>query len=75
VVKLFGTAVNGGVSMSSSNVTLGNAQGAVTALDGTTIAATVRGPNGRVDLVMQLTIDQRGDTISGTVSGTSRGRQ
>jgi len=75
VVKLFGTAVNGGVSMSSSNVTLGNAQGAVTALDGTTIAATVRGPNGRVDLVMQLTVDQRSDTFSGTVSGTSRGRQ
>jgi sulfoxide reductase heme-binding subunit YedZ len=75
VVKLLGTAVNGGVSMSSSNVTLGNAQGAVTALDGTTIGATVRGPNGRVDLVMQLSIDHSKGSISGTVSGTSKNHQ
>jgi hypothetical protein len=75
VVKLIGTAVNGGVSMSSSSVTLGNAQGTVTALDGTTIGATVRGPNGRVDLVMQLSINQSKGSITGTVSGTSGNEQ
>jgi sulfoxide reductase heme-binding subunit YedZ len=70
VVQLIGPAVNGGVSMSTSNVTFGNERGAVTALDGSTIGATVRGPSGRVDLVIQVTIDQSGGTISGSVSAS-----
>jgi sulfoxide reductase heme-binding subunit YedZ len=75
VVKLIGTPVNGGVSMTSSSVALGNAQGVVTALDGSTIGATVRGPRGRMDLEMQLSIDQSTGSITGTVSGTSRNNQ
>jgi methionine sulfoxide reductase heme-binding subunit len=72
VVTLLGTSVNGGVAMSSSSVVLGTARGVVTALDGTTIGATVRAPSGHVDLEMQLSIDQSTGSISGTVSGTSR---
>jgi sulfoxide reductase heme-binding subunit YedZ len=75
VVKLIGTAVNGGVSMSSSSVTLGTEQGTVTALDGSTIGATVRGPSGHIDLDMQLSINQSTGSITGTVSGTSRSEQ
>jgi sulfoxide reductase heme-binding subunit YedZ len=75
VVKLIGTAVNGGVSMSSSSVALGTEQGTVTALDGSTIGATVRGPSGRIDLDMQLSINQSTGSITGTVSGTSRNEQ
>jgi sulfoxide reductase heme-binding subunit YedZ len=75
VVRLSGPAVNGGVSMTSSNVTFGTDQGAVTGLDGSNVQATVSGPSGKVDLVLQLTIDQNAGTISGTVSGTARGGQ
>jgi sulfoxide reductase heme-binding subunit YedZ len=75
VVKLIGTPVNGGVSMTSSSVALGNAQGVVTALDGSTIGATVLGPRGRIELDMQLSIDQSTGSITGTVSGTSRNNQ
>lgn len=74
-VTLFGTAISGGVSMSSSNVSLGAEHGSVTALDGSTIAATVDGPRGRIDLVMQLQISQVDGTVTGTVSGTSGGGQ
>jgi len=58
VVKLTGTAVNGGVAMSSSQVVFGDAQGAVTALDGSNVGATVRGPSGPINLQMLLNIDQ-----------------
>jgi hypothetical protein len=75
VVQLIGTAVNGGVSMSTSNVTFGNERGAVTALNGSTIAATVRGASDQVDLVLQLSIDQQSGVVSGSVSATSGGRQ
>jgi hypothetical protein len=75
VVKLIGTPVNGGVSMTSSSVALGNAQGVVTALDGSTIGATVRGPGGRINLDMQLSINQSTGSITGTVSGTSKNDQ
>ena len=73
VVRLSGPAVNGGVSMTTSNVTFGTEQGAVTGLDGSNVQATVSGPSGKVDLVLQLTIDQNAGTISGSVSGTARG--
>jgi sulfoxide reductase heme-binding subunit YedZ len=75
VVQLIGTAVNGGVSMSTSNVTFGNERGAVTALNGSTIAATVKGASDQVDLVLQLSIDQQSGAVSGSVSATSGGRQ
>jgi hypothetical protein len=74
VVKLMGTAVNGGVAMSSSQVVFGDAQGAVTALDGSNVAATVSGPSGRINLQMLLDIDQSTGSVTGTVSGSSGGR-
>lgn len=73
VVKLNGTSVNGGVSMSSSQVTWGSETGKVTTLQGSTIGATVSGPTGSVDLTMQLNLDQANGTVTGTVSGTSAG--
>ncbi len=73
VVRLSGPAVQGGVSMTSSSVTFGNEQGVVTGLQGSTIAASVRGPDRVTDLVIRLTIDQSHGTFSGSVSGTSRG--
>jgi sulfoxide reductase heme-binding subunit YedZ len=71
VVQLTGPETGGGVSMTSSNVTFGSAKGAVTALSGTTIAATVHDSNRRLNLIMQLAIDQNTGRISGSVSGTA----
>jgi sulfoxide reductase heme-binding subunit YedZ len=70
-VSLIGTAVSGGVAMTSSRVTFGKDSGAVTALNGSSIAASVRGTGGTVDLTMQLNIDQSNNTVTGTVSGTT----
>ncbi len=61
--------------MTSSSVALGDAQGEVTALDGSNIQAAVRGAHGHISLNMQLSIDQASGRISGTVSGTSRNDQ
>ncbi len=74
-VQLIGRAVNGGVAMSTSKVSFGNERGAVTALDGSSIGATVRGPMGTVNLVIQLSIDQSSGTFSGSVSGSSGANQ
>jgi sulfoxide reductase heme-binding subunit YedZ len=74
VVKLIGTAVNGGVAMSSGQVTWGSETGTVTALEGGTIGATISGPQGPVDLTMQLNLDQSNGNLTGTVSGSSGSR-
>ncbi|HEV3265267.1 MAG TPA: ferric reductase-like transmembrane domain-containing protein [Acidimicrobiales bacterium] len=74
VVKLNGDSVNGGVAMSSSQVTWGPDTGTVTALQGSTIGAKVSGPNGSVNLNMQLALDQTNGTLTGTVSGTAGGQ-
>jgi sulfoxide reductase heme-binding subunit YedZ len=71
VVKLIGTSVNGGVAMSSSQVTWGSATGMVTALQGSTIGATVSGPQGPVNLTLQLNLDRSNGTLTGTVSGST----
>lgn len=71
VVTLIGTPVDGGVSMTSSQVRFGAASGVVTSLDGTSLAATVRGPTGVVYLTMQLNLNQAAGTITGTVDGAS----
>jgi sulfoxide reductase heme-binding subunit YedZ len=71
VVKLNGASVNGGVAMSSSQVTWGPDTGTVTALQGSTIGAKVTGPKGSMDLTMQLNLDQATGTMTGTVSGTA----
>jgi hypothetical protein len=71
VVTLNGSSVNGGVAMSSSQVTWGPDSGTVTALQGSTIGAKVSGPSGSVDLTLQLNLDQSTGTLTGTVSGTA----
>jgi hypothetical protein len=71
VVKLIGTSVNGGVAMSSSQVSWGSATGTVTALEGSTIGATLSGPQGPVNLTLQLNLDQSNGTLTGTVSGST----
>jgi hypothetical protein len=71
VVKLIGTAVNGGVAMSSSQVTWGQDTGSVTALQGSTIGATVSGPTGSMKLTMQLNLNQSNGTVNGTLSGST----
>jgi sulfoxide reductase heme-binding subunit YedZ len=70
VVTLNGSSVNGGVAMSSSQVTWGPDSGTVTALQGSTIGARVSGPKGSVDLTMQLNLDQATGKVTGTLSGT-----
>jgi DMSO/TMAO reductase YedYZ heme-binding membrane subunit len=72
VVKLIGTAVNGGVAMSSSQVTWGQDTGSVTALQGSTIGATVSGPTGSMKLTMQLNLNQSNGTVNGTLSGSTK---
>ncbi len=71
VVTLLGNAVDGGVALTSSNVTLGSLRGQVTSLEGTSIGATVSGQGAADALAMQLNIDQGQHTVSGSVSGTS----
>jgi methionine sulfoxide reductase heme-binding subunit len=70
----------GGVEMRASSVTLGSAddphryRGAITALSGTTIAATVRDVTGRTfAIVAALRIDPSSQTASGTVTATAGG--
>jgi len=70
-VRLTGTPDRGGVQMSSSTVTFGQDNGTVTALDGSTINVSLSGPNGPLNLVLQLVIDQAAGTVTGTVSGSS----
>ena len=74
VVTLTGPAVNGGVSMTSSQVTLGAQQGVVTSLEGSSITATVSGSGATEHLVMQLQLDQANGAVTGTVSATAGGR-
>ncbi|MGO9029753.1 MAG: ferric reductase-like transmembrane domain-containing protein [Acidimicrobiales bacterium] len=71
VVSLQGTPVNGGVAMSSSQVTWGGSSGQVTGLDGSAITATVAGGSGSLDLTMDLNLDQSSGSVTGTVSGTA----
>jgi len=73
-VTLYGQSVEGGVSMTSSQVNFGPQQGVVTGLEGTTIAASVSGPGNRGEsLVLQLQLDRANGTVSGTVRGRSGG--
>ncbi len=77
-VVIAGTALSGGgVSMQRSTVQLGLDgapnlyRGAVAALDGTSVRASVRAPGGaRAVLVMDFSID-RANVVTGTVSGRS----
>lgn len=71
VVTLNGTPVNGGVSMSSSQVTWGASTGTVTGLQGSTIDATVGSGSTAINLVMSLNLDQTTGSISGSISGTT----
>jgi sulfoxide reductase heme-binding subunit YedZ len=71
VVDLAGPAVNGGVAMTSSQVTFGTRHGQVTFLDGSTIDATVSGSGGSENLTMRLELDRAAGTVSGTMSGAA----
>lgn len=71
VVDLTGPAVNGGVAMTSSQVTFGTRHGQVTFLDGSMIDATVSGSGGSENLTMRLELDRAGGKVSGTVSGAA----
>ncbi len=70
-VQLVGTPQRGGVRMASSSVTFGTDQGTVTALDGSTIDASLSGPGGPLNLVLELDINQTAGTVSGAVTGSS----
>jgi hypothetical protein len=71
VVDLTGPEVNGGVAMTSSQVTFGTQHGAVTLLDGSTIGVTVSGSGGSENLTMQLELNRAAGTVSGTVSAVA----
>jgi len=67
--------VSGGVALQSSDVALGPAsdpaawQGAISALDGGRIAATVTDTSGRsMDLTLDVTVDHAAGTVHGTLS-------
>jgi hypothetical protein len=73
VVTLFGPAVNGGVSMTSSRVTFGTERGVVTSLAGTTIGATVGGAGGSENLTLLVNLDRATGAVAGSVSGVAGG--
>jgi sulfoxide reductase heme-binding subunit YedZ len=70
VVKLLGRGVNGGVAMSSSDVSWGADRGSVTALEGSAIQAELTGPTGTMELSIRVDLNRANGTVSGTVSGT-----
>ncbi len=70
VVALTGAPVADGVALRSGQVTFGTAGGPVTALDGSTIDASVTGPVGPMRLAIRVTLDRATGTASGSVSGT-----
>jgi sulfoxide reductase heme-binding subunit YedZ len=74
-LRIEGQPLNGGgVAMSASSVTIGPASdptrysGRVTALEGTSIGARVRGAPGSLALVAQLQIDPRSGSVTGTLT-------
>lgn len=70
-VRIVGPAVNGGISMHHSTVSLGTLTGQVTALDGSNVGAVVSGPSGSINLSMSLALDPNAGTLTGQVSGTA----
>lgn len=80
-IRIVGQSLSGGgVAMSSSSVTLGTASnpslysGRVTGLEGTSVAARVKGPQGALTLAAQLQIDPRSGAATGAVSARPSGR-
>jgi len=71
VVTLLGTAEQGGVAMTSSNVVFGAQRGTVTSLEGSTIGATVSGLGRSESLTMQLNLNRSAGTVTGTVAGAA----
>ncbi len=70
-VRIIGPAVNGGVALRRSEVTFGQLNGQVTALDGSTIGANVTGPTGSLSLTMDLSLDPGAGTVTGHLSGSA----
>ena len=70
-VRIIGPAINGGVQMRSSDVSFGQLSGQVTALQGSTIGALVTGPNGPLQLSMNLSLNPGSGTLTGQLSGSA----
>ncbi len=71
VVRIIGPAVDGGVVLRRSAVTFGQMNGEVTALNGSTIGALVRGPNGALNLTINVSLDPRAGTLTGQLTGSA----
>jgi sulfoxide reductase heme-binding subunit YedZ len=78
-IAISGPAVQGGVAMNASSVTLGPASdpsrytGHVSVLEGSVIQATVSGASGRLSLAVNLT-SQTSTTVTGTVTARQAGQ-
>ncbi|HLG68663.1 MAG TPA: ferric reductase-like transmembrane domain-containing protein [Acidimicrobiales bacterium] len=72
-IRLVGYPEGGGVAMTSSSVTFGPDTGTITALDGTSLGARVRGPSGTLQLSMQLNLDRSSGAVTGVLSGSAGG--
>ncbi len=70
-VQIVGPAVNGGIALSTSQVTFAGLTGQVTNLEGSTVEAAVSGPSGSVDLSLDLSLDPAAGTLTGQVSGSA----
>jgi DMSO/TMAO reductase YedYZ heme-binding membrane subunit len=70
-VRITGPASDGGVSMRTSAVGFGPLSGQVTALQGSVVAATVRGAPGPVNLTLQLSLDPASGTLTGQAAGSA----
>jgi Ferric reductase like transmembrane component len=77
-IRIVGQAINGGgISMTSSQATLGTAsntskyRGTITALNGTNIHATLSGGGSTINLVAQLQLASGGGSATGTVTTTT----
>ena len=68
-VHIIGPALNGGVALRHSEVTFGDLNGEVTALDGSTIGALVTGQTGSLNLTMNLSLNPGAGTVAGQISG------
>ena len=69
-LALDGTAVDGGVSMTSGTVSVGGLRGPVTSLDGADVGALVSGSGRTVRLAIELSIDRASTAVAGVVSAT-----
>ena len=70
---LHGTQEGGGVSLSSSQVTVGGGTGHIVTLDGDHVVVMVRSGASSLSLTMELALDQASGRLQGTAQGTPGG--